>query len=35
MHGFVTTVPAGSLGDFAGRAIIALVLGAFIGLERQ
>jgi putative Mg2+ transporter-C (MgtC) family protein len=35
MHGFVVTIPAGSFGDFTGRAIVALVLGASIGLERQ
>ncbi|HYZ52606.1 MAG TPA: MgtC/SapB family protein [Streptosporangiaceae bacterium] len=35
MNGFLVTIPAGSLADFAGRALIALVLGAAIGLERQ
>jgi putative Mg2+ transporter-C (MgtC) family protein len=35
MHGFLVTIPAGSFGDFTGRAIIAVVLGAIIGLERQ
>jgi putative Mg2+ transporter-C (MgtC) family protein len=35
MNEFLVTIPAGSLADFAGRAIIALVLGAAIGLERQ
>jgi putative Mg2+ transporter-C (MgtC) family protein len=35
MNGFVVTISAGSLGEFTGRAVIALVLGAVIGLERQ
>jgi putative Mg2+ transporter-C (MgtC) family protein len=35
MHGFAVIIPAGSFGDFTGRAIVALVLGAVIGLERQ
>jgi putative Mg2+ transporter-C (MgtC) family protein len=35
MHGLLVTLPAGGLGDFAGRAVVALVLGAAIGLERQ
>jgi putative Mg2+ transporter-C (MgtC) family protein len=35
MNGFLVVIPAGSFGDFAGRAIAALVLGAVIGLERQ
>lgn len=35
MNEFLVTIPAGSLADFAGRAIVALVLGAAIGLERQ
>jgi MgtC family len=35
MHGFAVMIPAGSFGDFTGRAILALVLGALIGLERQ
>jgi putative Mg2+ transporter-C (MgtC) family protein len=35
MNGFLVTIPAGSIGDFAGRAVVALVLGAGIGLERQ
>jgi putative Mg2+ transporter-C (MgtC) family protein len=35
MHGFVSSVPAVSVGYFAVRAMAALVLGAAVGLERQ
>ena len=35
MNGFLVSVPAASLGYFAARAAVALVLGAAIGLERQ
>ena len=35
MNGFLASVPAVTLGYFAGRAAVALVLGAAIGLERQ
>jgi putative Mg2+ transporter-C (MgtC) family protein len=35
MHGFVSMVPAVSVGYFATRATVALVLGAVVGLERQ
>jgi putative Mg2+ transporter-C (MgtC) family protein len=35
MNGFLTSVPAGSVGYFAARAAAALALGAAIGLERQ
>jgi putative Mg2+ transporter-C (MgtC) family protein len=35
MHGFVSSVPAVSVGYFAVRATAALVLGAAVGLERQ
>jgi putative Mg2+ transporter-C (MgtC) family protein len=35
MTGFTVAVPAGHVAWFAGRAVIALALGALIGLERQ
>jgi putative Mg2+ transporter-C (MgtC) family protein len=35
MHGFVSSVPAASVGYFAVRVMAALVLGAAVGLERQ
>jgi putative Mg2+ transporter-C (MgtC) family protein len=35
MNGFLTSVPAASVGYFAARAAVALVLGAAVGLERQ
>jgi putative Mg2+ transporter-C (MgtC) family protein len=35
MGGFVSSMPAVSVGYFAARAAVALVLGAAIGLERQ
>ncbi len=35
MNGFLASLPAVSVGYFAGRAAVALVLGALIGLERQ
>ena len=35
MDGFLVTIPAGSVADFTGRVVVALVLGAAIGLERQ
>ena len=35
MAGFLSTLPAASVGYFAARAAVALALGAVIGLERQ
>src|SRR5580693_3010878 len=35
MNGFVSSLPAVSVGYFAARAALALVLGAAVGLERQ
>jgi putative Mg2+ transporter-C (MgtC) family protein len=35
MSGFLTSVPAISVGYFAARAAVALILGATVGLERQ
>jgi putative Mg2+ transporter-C (MgtC) family protein len=35
MSGFVTSVPAASVGYLAARAAVALILGAAVGLERQ
>jgi len=35
MGGFVSSLPAVSVGYFAARAAVALVLGAAVGLERQ
>jgi hypothetical protein len=35
MNGFLASLPAVSVGYFAGRAATALILGAVIGLERQ
>ena len=35
MNGFLASLPAVSVGYFAARAAVALVLGAAIGLERQ
>ena len=35
MNGFLVSVPAVSVGYFAARAAVALVLGALVGLERQ
>jgi len=35
MNGFLISMPAVSVGYFAARAAVALVLGAAVGLERQ
>src|ERR1700722_8971030 len=35
MNGFFVGTPASDLVDFAGRAAVALALGAVIGIERQ
>jgi putative Mg2+ transporter-C (MgtC) family protein len=35
MNGFLVSMPAVSIGYFAARAAVALVLGAAVGLERQ
>jgi putative Mg2+ transporter-C (MgtC) family protein len=35
MSGFLASMPAVSIGYFAARAAVALVLGAVVGLERQ
>jgi putative Mg2+ transporter-C (MgtC) family protein len=35
MNGFLVSMPAVSVGYFAARAVVALVLGAVVGLERQ
>jgi putative Mg2+ transporter-C (MgtC) family protein len=35
MNGLLTSLPAASIGYFAARAAVALILGAAIGLERQ
>ena len=35
MNGFLVSLPAASVGYFAVRALVALVLGAAVGLERQ
>ena len=35
MAGFLSRMPEASVGYFAARAAVALVLGAVIGLERQ
>jgi putative Mg2+ transporter-C (MgtC) family protein len=35
MDGFLTSLPAASIGYFTARAAVALVLGAAVGLERQ
>jgi putative Mg2+ transporter-C (MgtC) family protein len=35
MSGFTASIPAASVGYFAARAAVALVLGAVVGLERQ
>ena len=35
MNGFLVSTPASELLDFAGRAAVALALGAVIGVERQ
>jgi putative Mg2+ transporter-C (MgtC) family protein len=35
MNGFLASLPAVSVGYFAARAAVALVLGAAVGLERQ
>jgi uncharacterized membrane protein YhiD involved in acid resistance len=35
MHGFLVTTSASNVGEFAGRAAVALVLGGIIGVERQ
>jgi putative Mg2+ transporter-C (MgtC) family protein len=35
MNGFLASIPAVSVGYFAARAAVALILGAAIGLERQ
>ena len=35
MNGFLVSLPAASVGFFAARAAVALILGAAVGLERQ
>jgi len=35
MNGFLISMPTVSVGYFAARAAVALVLGAAVGLERQ
>jgi hypothetical protein len=35
MNGFLVSLPAASVGFFAARAALALILGAAVGLERQ
>jgi MgtC family len=35
MSGFMVETTAGGVGVFAGRALVAVALGALIGLERQ
>jgi putative Mg2+ transporter-C (MgtC) family protein len=35
MSGFLVSMPAISIGYFAARAVVALILGAAVGLERQ
>lgn len=35
MNGFLASLPAASVGYFAARAAVALVLGAAVGRERQ
>src|SRR5260370_10960883 len=35
MSGLLVSIPAASVGYFAGRAAVALLLGAVVGLERQ
>lgn len=35
MTGFLATTTASGVAIFAGRAVVALALGALVGLERQ